>query len=240
MIQTLSEVKVPSQHSNELEKPVIAIVKELLKKNVVFQINTTFIDLCSQKLKVPATEIYKIIYGLVQRKVLVPGSTLTQAEILENATRTAILKTVQANPGIHIRELCQKIETNISVIRSHVKVLEAFNYIRRKNYQNPKLTLLFSRDFSEKYDDYFVIWKNETGRQIIQLLLHEKLNISELSVQLNVHHSTIQYHLEKLNSFNMLVKHQDGQSIKFSFNKEKLEDIDEFLAIITSPTLPQA
>ncbi|MDD1777934.1 MAG: winged helix-turn-helix transcriptional regulator, partial [Candidatus Helarchaeota archaeon] len=192
----------------------MAIIKELLKKNIVFQINPTFIDLCAQKLKVPATDIYKIVYGLVQRKVLVPGSTLTREEILENAIRTAILKLVQANPGIHIRELCQKIEANNSVVRSHVKVLEAFNYIRKKNYLNPKLSLLFTKDFPEKYDDFFVIWKNETGRQIIQLLLHEKLNISELSLQLNVHHSTIQYHLEKLNSFNMLLKHPDGQSTK--------------------------
>jgi predicted transcriptional regulator len=164
---------------------------------------------------------------------------LTREEILENTTRTSIFKIVQATPGIHIRELCQKIEANNSVIRSHVKVLEAFNYIRRKTYLNPKITLLFTKEFPEKYDDYFVIWKNEIARQIIQLLLHEKLNISDLSFQLNVHHSTIQYHLEKLSSFNLVLKQQEGQSTKFTFNNEKLEDLDKFLALITSPPVSQ-
>jgi len=235
----LSEAKTSSHNLNEFEEAVVVTIKELLKKQLVFQLNTTFIDFCTQKLKVPAIEIYKIVYSLVQRKVLVPGSTLTRDEILENSTRTSILKIVQTNPGIHVRELGQKIEVNNSVVRSHLKVLEAFNYIRRKNYLNPKITLLFTKEFPEKYDDYFVIWKNETDRQIIQLLLHEKLNISDLSLQLNVHHSTIQYHLEKLFNFNMLLKQLDGQSIKFTFNTKKLEDLDEFLAIITSSTLQQ-
>ena len=235
----LSEAKTLSHNLNEFEEAVIATIKDLLKKNFVFQFNTTFIDFCAQKLKVPTIEIYKIVYSLVQRKVLVPGSTLTREQILENSIRTSILKLVQANPGIHVRELCQKIEANNSVVRSHLKVLEAFNYIRRKNYLNPKITLLFTKEFPEKYDDYFVIWKNETDRQIIQLLLHEKLNISDLSLQLNVHHSTIQYHLEKLSNFNMLLKQLDGQSIKFTFNTKKVEELDEFLAIITSPTLQQ-
>lgn len=239
MIRTLSEIKAPSQQQSELERAVIATIKGLLKKNLVFQINETFIDLCTQKLKQPAIEIHKLIYSLVQRKLLVPGSTLTREEILENATRTSIFKIVQANPGTHIRELCQKIEANNSVVRSHVKVLEAFNYLRRKNYLNPKITLLFTKEFPEKYDDFFVIWKNETARQMIQLLLHEKLNISELSLRLNVHHSTIQYHLEKLSSFNLVLKLQDGQSTKFAFNNEKLKELDEFLAIITNSPLPQ-
>lgn len=236
----ISEVKAASPDLNKSEEDVIATIRELLKKHLVFQFNATFIDFCQKKLKIPANEVYRILYSLVQRKILVPGSILTREEILENSTRTAILKIIQANPGIHVRELCQKMEMNNSVVRSHLKVLESFSYLRRKNYSNPKLTLLFIKEFPEKYDDFFVIWKNETDRQIIQLLLREQLNISELSAKLNIHHSTVQYHLEKLSSFNMLLKTAEDQSTKFTFNNIKLEELDEFLGIITSPALHQA
>jgi len=236
----ISEAKAASPDPNKSEEDVIAAIRELLKKHLVFQFNATFIDFCKKKLKIPANEVYRILYSLVQRKILVPGSILTREEILENSTRTAILKIIQANPGIHVRELCQKIEMNNSVVRSHLKVLETFNYIRRRDYANPKITLLFTKEFPDKYDDFFVIWKSETDRQIIQLLLREELNITEFSAKLQLHHSTIQYHIEKLSKFDMLVKESKDQSVKFRFNTEKLGVFDEFLALITSPALHEA
>lgn len=236
----ISAAKATSHDLAKSEADVIATIKELLKKQLVFQLNATFIDFCTQKLKMPATEICSILYALVQRKILVPGSTLTREQILENSTRLSILKLIQANPGIHVRELCQKIEINNSVVRSHLKVLETFNYIRRRDYANPKITLLFTKEFPDKYDDFFVIWKSETDRQIIELLLREELNITEFSAKLQLHHSTIQYHIEKLSKFDMLVKESKDQSVKFRFNNEKLGVFDEFLALITSPALHEA
>jgi len=213
----------------ELEVLVLDTIKGLQKKHIPFQLNSKFIEYCSQKLKISELDIYKVIYSLLHHKIIVPGSTLTQNEILINSNRAIIYETIQNNPGIHIRELYTKIGLSSGVIRSHLLVLENFAFIRRKKYETPKFVLLFPKDYHETYDDYFVILKNDNDQRIVQLLLKNPLSLTELSSQLNLHHSTVQYHLEKLESLNIITRIIDNNITKFDFNQERIESFLTFL-----------
>ncbi len=213
----------------DFEEVVFDSIKKILTKNVVFEFNTEFLEHCYQKVKASEIEIYQTLYSLLQRKYIVPGSSLTREQILENQNRMLIYNTIYDRPGMHIRELCMALNMSSGVVRAHLRVLELFGYIRRKTYISPKLRLLFSSDYPDTYDDFFIIMKNENDQRIIQSLLRNQLTVTELSSQLELHHSTIQYHLEKLERLDLIIRIQSEQIIKYAFNEVKMDSFTDFL-----------
>ncbi|NVM30150.1 MAG: ArsR family transcriptional regulator [Candidatus Helarchaeota archaeon] len=218
----------------DFEEVIFNSIKEILSKKVVFQIDPEFVEHCSHKVKASEIEIYQSLYSLLQRKYIVPGSALTKEQVLENQNRALIYNTIYDRPGMHIRELGMALNMSSGVIRAHLRVLELFGYIRRKGYASPKLTLLFSSDYPDTYDDYFLILKNKNDQQIVQLLLNKQLTVSELAASLGLHHSTIQYHLGKLERLDLIIRVEFGQIIKYTFNKVKLDSFTDFLDRIVS------
>lgn len=225
----MSITKGSSINLTVLEQQVLDNIKTILKRNITFQIDSHFFDSCLQKAKAPEIEVNRAIYSLLQRKIIVPGSTLTAQQILENETRALIYDTILNKPGIHIRELCALLNKSSGVVRAHLEVLETFDFIRRKNYAPPKLSLLFAKDFPDTYDDYFLIMKNENDQQLIRLLISKEYTLAELSSKLNLHHSTVQYHLEKLETLNLIVRISESSTVKYTFNKARIETFMQFL-----------
>lgn len=227
----MSKIKIPQPDElTNYEELIFKSIKEILNKNIVFYIDSEIVDYCRQKIKLSEFQVYKTLYSLIHRKLLVPGSTLTKDHVLENENRAIIFNQIKEKPGIHIRELCSIINKSSGVVRAHLKVLENFEFIRRKTYSNPKLTLLFTSDYPDIYDDFFVVTKNENDQRIIQLLINDLLTISELSTQLGVHHSTIQYHLEKLEALDLVLHIKlDENTTKYIFNKTRLDAFMTFL-----------
>lgn len=215
------------QNFIDLQDKVLNIIKELLKKRKVFQFDTTFIDFCQKKLKTSDMEVYKAIYSLIHRKIIVPGSALTRDHILKNPSRASIYKMIQNQPGVHIRQLCALLDIDSMIIRVHIEILVKFNFIRTKIYT--KLVLLFPSEFPETYDDFFYITKNENDRKIVHYLLNQQLTLSELSTQLGLHHSTVQYHLKKLEQLNLIYQIQANYSNRYTINSAKLDDLNEFI-----------
>ncbi|MHA1650826.1 MAG: winged helix-turn-helix transcriptional regulator [Candidatus Helarchaeota archaeon] len=227
------KTKITHPDYSELEEEIFNIIKKLLKKNVTFQFNSNLINYCLQKVNTSEIEITRAIWSLLYRKLIVPGSTLTKEQILENQNRALIYETIKNHPGIHIRELCSILNKSSGVVRAHLEVLENFGYIRKRKYTAPRLILLFQKDFPETYDDYFVLMKNENDQRIIQLLINHQLTAAELSNKLNLHHSTIQYHLKKLEKLNFIVQIRENNTIKYTFNRARMKTFTEFLDFIT-------
>lgn len=221
---------IPLTH---IEEQVYQLVKRKLGKRRVFMLDDSLIDYCMGKVKAPEVEIYRAIYSLMRQKIIVPGSHLTREQILDNENRNLIFNTLQNSPGIHIRELTSKLNITSSVVRVHLKVLESFGFIRRQKFEIPKMVLLFPKEFPDTYDQYFLLWKNENTRQIIKHLINNHSNLTELSSKLGVHHSTIQYHIEKLEHLNIVTRIETNRHPKFTFNKGILDTFIDFLELIS-------
>ncbi|MDD1776996.1 MAG: helix-turn-helix domain-containing protein, partial [Candidatus Helarchaeota archaeon] len=184
--------------------------------------------------KVSEISVSEALYTLVKQKLIMPCSALTRAQILENPSRALIYQAIQKQPGIHMRELCQTLEKSIAVILAHLKVLENFDFIRKKRYTSPKFISFFLKDFPETYDDYFIMWKNENSQRILKLLSNQELTLTELASQLAVHHSTVQYHLDRLENFGFIIRTSGTPAIKYTFNQTKLKPYQEFVTLYSN------
>lgn len=158
-------------------------------------------------------------------------------EILTNPTRKQILFLIQNYPGMHIRELCSFMNKKVGTIMAHLRILEATDYIRTKNFENFKPTLLFLKNYPDTYDLFFLIKKNINAYQLLQLLINNQFTITELSSHLDLHHSTIQYHLDKLERLNLIIRITEDQVTKFTFNKDYLNLFQEFLGFNSQKNL---
>jgi len=213
---------------SDLEAALYNTLKEILGKNVVFYFNAEFIDLCCRKVRAPELDVYKALYSLIYQKFIVPGTSLTRERVLENPTRKHILTSLKNSPGIHIRGLCSALNKRIGVILAHLEVLETFGFIRSKKFSPFKPTLLFLKEFPDTYDAFFLITKNQNALNILRLLTNLQLTVTELSSRIQVHHSTIQYHLDRLERLDLVIRMVGDHITKFTFNKSKLEFFTKF------------
>ncbi len=213
---------------SDLEAALYNVLKEILDKNVIFYLNSEFFGLCCRKLRAPELDVYRGLYSLIYQKFIVPGTSLTRDRVLENSTRQQILASIEKYPGIHIRGLCSALNKRIGVILAHLEVLETFGFIRNKKFSSFKPTLLFLKDFPETYDTLFLVLKNANAWRILQLLSAQQLTMTELSSRLELHHSTIQYHLARLERLDLVFRMVGDHSTKFTFNKAKLEFFTRF------------
>ncbi len=218
---------------SDLEVTIYNHLQEMLQHNVVFYINAELIELCCKKFHTSEVEIYKTLYSLIQRKFIVPGTSLTKDKVMANSTRLQIFNIIKKVPGIHIRGICKDLNKRIGVILAHLEVLKSFGIVRSKKYSSFKHVLLFSSDFTENYDVFFLVTKNANASTILNLLYETELTLSDLTTHMGVHHSTIQYYLERLERLDLIIRLEINNTSKYSFNPLKKTAFQEFKRLNT-------
>ena len=221
--------KKPWTMSKDEEQLVLNHVKKILSQQQVFRLDDYFVSNCSKSLKLPEMHVYKILYSLVKRKILLPGTVLTRNQVMENETRSLILETIKNHPSIHVRALGEHIKKSSGLIRAHLEVLENFRFIRVKKYNNPKFTMIFLRDFPDKFDEFFLIWKNKNAGRILNMLYRKNSTLRELSESLDLDPTTIKYHILKLQNYNLVFLLSEDDQGKFTFNQNKKVDYIEYM-----------
>lgn len=120
---------------------------------------------------------------------------------LEQNSRSKIYNLIKDNQGIHLREICRKLDKKMGVIQYHIHVLEKANLIdsvkegryrrfftHNDNGENTKILLCYiQRDSSRKILEYLV-------------LNDEKASHGDLAEYLSISSQAITWHMKKLES----------------------------------------
>jgi len=118
---------------------------------------------------------------------------------LEQDSRSRIYKVIKENQGIHLREICRKLDKKMGVIQYHIHVLEKANlidslkegryrrfFIHNENEVDTKTILCFlQRDSSKKILEYLLFSENKTSH-------------GELAEFLGISSQAITWHMKKL------------------------------------------
>ncbi len=175
-------------------------------------------------------ELFLAIRSLEEKNWIVTNERRTKLEILQNEKLVSILDFIKENPGIHARD--DKVEEILDITRTpflkHIMTLERFKLIRSKKIG--KSLHYFLVDVPEDYDRYKVIFSNPLIPKIlIELFKEESIAISKIGDKLDVYSGTIQYHIKKLKSLNLVrsTKNKNGDTIHL-VNVELLKQYNEF------------
>ena len=121
---------------------------------------------------------------------------------LEQDSRSKIYNLIKGNQGIHLREICRKLNKKMGVIQYHIHVLEKANlidsvkegryrrfFIHNDNGKNSKIILCYlQRDSSRKILEYLTINDDD------------KVSHGDLAEYLGISSQAITWHMKKLES----------------------------------------
>ena len=121
---------------------------------------------------------------------------------LEQDSRSKIYNLIKGNQGIHLREICRKLDKKMGVIQYHIHVLEKANlidsvkegryrrfFIHNGNGESSKTLLCYlQRDSSRKILEYLAINDDE------------KVSHGDLAESLGISSQAITWHMKKLES----------------------------------------
>ena len=144
---------------------------------------------------------------------------------LEQNSRSNIYNVIKENQGIHLREICRKLDKKMGVIQYHIHVLEKANlidsmkegryrrfFIHNENGVDTKIVMCFLQ--------------RESSRKILEYLLfnEEKTSHGELADFLGISSQAITWHMKKLDEKGVVSFEKCGKQ-KYYFLTELFEDI---------------
>jgi len=137
---------------------------------------------------------------------------------LTHPIRKKIYYLILKYPGIHFNELKRKGDFASGQLTHHLSTLEKKELISSKK---GKVTNYYSKESEELNNNYTQILRDKRKRQIIQLILKQKLISSKnLKTELDLSPSTISWHLKDLELQNIIIS-KTAKKIKYYFLGEE-------------------
>ena len=188
-------------------REVLDVITSLMQKNQKFGILNMLTE-CKKTTEYEESEILSSIYFLMKRKFIIPQSRLTRANILENSARKNLYKHIENNPGVHIRELQRVLQQGAHAISWHIHVLLKFNLIKENRFSNRRV--FFQIGFDGDQEKTFILRTKKT-REIYECILRTgETRLAKLQEELDLKPNVILYHLNRLETANLIERISQG------------------------------
>jgi predicted transcriptional regulator len=142
-----------------------------------------------------------------------------------------VLEFIYNNPGSHFRKIKKELGLSIGTIQYQLNKLE--NDGKIVSIQNRFYKFYFPIGvFQEREKEILQILNHPSLRNII-LFIIEKKNPSknEIASYLDISYSSVNWHLERLIAYNMIIEKKDGKSIRYSMNNN-FNNIQEIVKLL--------
>lgn len=135
------------------------------------------------------------ILALTRREFdILPRQLEDQSQALKQKTRAKLMATIEASPGLGVRELCRRLDLGNGVVRHHLSVLEKVGLVTRHREGLKHTCYPAARVPPRPVVELIPI------QQAIldELLYRPGLSQRELSRRLGLNHRTLHRHIHKL------------------------------------------
>ncbi|MDD1776760.1 MAG: ArsR family transcriptional regulator, partial [Candidatus Helarchaeota archaeon] len=215
----------------ENQRIIYEIAREYLQKHPNFTKDELF-SVCKRTSKLPDNEILNILDTFIHKKVFIMGSRLTSENVLKNEIRNQICDFITKNPGMNFTQILTKYRIGPYEGRWHLEMLKKFGLIREQKFE--KYSSYFHKNFPQDKDLIVFTLRNTNAFKIYSCLKDQPFKVTDLSTILELHHSTIQYHLQKLQKVNLIKINPDNL---YSINTEVLRFLEQYYSFALAPEL---
>jgi len=151
-----------------------------------------------------------------------------KGEILENERRRRIYATIEANPGIHLRELQRTLNIPLATLGYHIR------YMTRNKIVFEEPSRYHKRYYAKPLDpedkEILSVLRKKRMREIVLLILaNEKAKYQFLSSTFKLPHSTLSFYLKNLVDNNILARDKIGYE-----NLYTIQDEDRIVKVLTT------
>ena len=190
----------------ENQRKIYKIAKDYLQKNPHFTINELIL-VCKKNSNLPKNEISKILEKFIRKKIFVPGSRLTSETVLKNKTRLQIYNYLSVNPGLNFNQILNLFKIGPFAGHWHLEMLKKFGFIKERKFAIYKV--FFHKDIPADKELIIFLLRNPNVFNIYLCLIKNPCTPNDLSKILDLHYSTIQYHLKKMQHNKLIIANDD-------------------------------
>jgi len=142
-----------------------------------------------------------------------------------------ILHYIHNNPGSHFRKIKNELGLSIGTIQYQLNKLEKDGKIL--SIQNNFYKFYFPCGIFQEHEREILQVLNHTSLRKILLFIIEKKNLSknEIVNHLNISYSSVNWHIERLIAYKMIIEKKDGKSTRYSVNNE-CDNINEVIKLL--------
>ncbi|GAG75247.1 unnamed protein product, partial [marine sediment metagenome] len=213
------------------EDRTLEFIQEYLEQNRQFNAKKIIPYLSSRfaksSININLNGIKEILRSLVEKNILIEGSTFVKEDVLLNENRSEIYDFIIKNPGIHFSKLLRELDLPNAVARWHLNILLKYEFIRTTKIDNREA--YFEKYINPEYDKVLHLIFREKYQSIIEHLRENDYGISktQLSRELGMHLNTITKYLNKLEELELITLEKISKKILFFLNKEYYLEIKE-------------
>lgn len=164
-----------------------------------------------------------ILEKFIRKKIFVPGSRLTRETVLNNMKRSEIYQLITALPGLNLSQILSHLNLGQRLGYWHLRVLKKFEFIRERKIM--KYNLYFHHDFPRGKESIIFFLRNSNAFRIYLCLKVHPLNTNMLSKILEVHYTTVQYHLNHLEQNELVFVKEDKT---YSIIRERVSFVKQY------------
>jgi len=140
-------------------------------------------------------------------------------EILENERRREIYVIVEANPGIHLRELQRVLNMPLATLEYHLSYMARKQIIYKE--KDGHYIRYYVKPFEPEDKKILSALRQKRMREIVLIILtNKKVKYQFLADYLKLPHSTLSFYLKYLVDHNILVKDKIGYENLYTIRDE--------------------
>lgn len=147
---------------------------------------------------------------------------MKKTDLLNLETRRKIFNYIEDNPGLHLRKIARELGINYHNLRYHLRYLERKEVIIIK--ESNSYARVYSNNIGAKDKDLLNIIRERIPSYItLFLFMYGTASQKDLSENLDLHPTTVEYHLKKLLNKKIIEPATgNGKYTYVNFNKSKL------------------
>ena len=144
-----------------------------------------------------------------------------------------VFEFIYNNPGSHFRKIKKELDLSIGTIQYQVNKLEKDGKIISIRHRFYKF--YFPNGVFQEHEKEILQVLNNASLRNVLLLIIEKKNPSkhEITKSLNISYSSVNWHLEQLMSYDMIVENRDGKVIRYFMN-DNVNYVPEIIKLLKS------
>lgn len=150
----------------------------------------------------------------------------TRIELDQN-TRFRIFNLISEDEGIHLREVCRKLDKKMGVIQYHINVLEKAGLINSiKDGRYRRFFLNHNPNFDLKRSLIISVLKREPSFKILQFLLeNDKVYHNDLTNLLKISSQAITWHIKRLYGYDLIGYIKEGKQKVYFIREDILPEL---------------
>ncbi|NVM01229.1 MAG: winged helix-turn-helix transcriptional regulator [Candidatus Helarchaeota archaeon] len=165
-----------------------------------------------------------VIFGIGLNKFSDFFTPTNQRTELEQNTRSRIYNLILEDEGIHLREVCRKLNKKMGVIQYHINVLEKAGLINSlKDGRYRRFFVNNNHNIDSKRNLIISVLKRKPSFKILQTLIEkEKVYHNDLANLLQISSQAITWHIKRLQAYELIDFEKDGKQKVYYIRQDVL------------------